>query len=240
MRRSLLATVLSGALVLTVTPAAYANAFEDVYAAYQKSGKIDPCKFSAAKLKQAQGQVPNDIEQYAPDFEILLDRAAEQRASGACKKDAKTTAGATSTTGAAPSTGGSTPADPATPAPADPAAGTAAPADPAAAAPAPGTPPAATPQPAPDPVAAPAAADSAIPAAASAPADQGADDAPAPLLLLAILGGLLALGALLAGAVRFWAFDPPWLARWRHATSEAGWRTSNAWAEFTDWVRLGR
>ena len=32
----------------------------------------------------------------------------------------------------------------------------------------------------------------------------------------------------------------PWLVRWRHATGEAGWRAGNAWAEFTDWLRLGR
>jgi hypothetical protein len=30
------------------------------------------------------------------------------------------------------------------------------------------------------------------------------------------------------------------MQRSRHATAEAGWRTSAAWAEFTDWLRLGR
>ena len=39
---------------------------------------------------------------------------------------------------------------------------------------------------------------------------------------------------------RLLGFDPPWLARWRHAAEEAGLRTSAAWSEFTDWVRLGR
>jgi hypothetical protein len=39
---------------------------------------------------------------------------------------------------------------------------------------------------------------------------------------------------------RWWAWEPHWLVRWRHATAEAGWRASAAWAEFTDWLRLGR
>jgi hypothetical protein len=30
------------------------------------------------------------------------------------------------------------------------------------------------------------------------------------------------------------------MQRWRHATGEAGWRAGNAWAEFTDWLRIGR
>jgi hypothetical protein len=30
------------------------------------------------------------------------------------------------------------------------------------------------------------------------------------------------------------------MARWRHASGEAGWRAGNAWAEFTDWLRIGR
>jgi hypothetical protein len=35
-------------------------------------------------------------------------------------------------------------------------------------------------------------------------------------------------------------WDPRWLRRWRHATAEAGWRVSLGWAEFRDFVRLGR
>jgi hypothetical protein len=48
--------------------------------------------------------------------------------------------------------------------------------------------------------------------------------------------------ALLVGALiaRWWAWEPRWLVRWRHAMGEAGWRASAAWAEFTDWLRLGR
>jgi hypothetical protein len=58
--------------------------------------------------------------------------------------------------------------------------------------------------------------------------------------------GLVVLGALVVGLLalwaiaRWWAWEPRWLVRWRHATAEAGWRASAAWAEFTDWLRLGR
>ena len=35
-------------------------------------------------------------------------------------------------------------------------------------------------------------------------------------------------------------WDPRWLRRWRHAGAEAGWRMSLSWAEFRDFVRIGR
>jgi hypothetical protein len=67
-----------------------------------------------------------------------------------------------------------------------------------------------------------------------------ANDAPFPLIALAVLAGLLALGALAFGAVRWWAWEPAWADRFRHAAGEAGWRASSTWAEFTDFVRFGR
>ncbi len=57
---------------------------------------------------------------------------------------------------------------------------------------------------------------------------------------------LVALAALalvaLAGlaAAMWWAWEPGWLPRWRHAWQELGFRASATWAEFVDWVRLGR
>lgn len=206
---------------LTTVPAAVADDFDTIFKSYQKTGKVDPCKFSAGQLKKAGGQVPNDIEQYAPDFPAALDAAAEKRASGACDKKASTNA-----TGAAPAGGTGTGAAAAS----GPTATTGTP-------PAGAVPPAATPAPAGTPTPAPGAADSAIKTAADSKGDAGT---PAALVALAIVGGLLALGALLWGAARWWAWEPGWLIRARHAAAEAGWRTSAAWAEFTDWVRLGR
>jgi hypothetical protein len=62
----------------------------------------------------------------------------------------------------------------------------------------------------------------------------------ARLILLAVCGLLLAIALVMIVLVRWWAWEPDWLVRWRHATGEAGWRASNVWAEFGDWLRLGR
>jgi hypothetical protein len=71
------------------------------------------------------------------------------------------------------------------------------------------------------------------------PTTEPGNDRAAVLLLL--VAGALALFLLALWALARWqAWDPPWLARWRHATGEAGWRAANAWAEFTDWLRIGR
>ncbi|HEV2785802.1 MAG TPA: hypothetical protein VGV67_05405, partial [Solirubrobacteraceae bacterium] len=67
-----------------------------------------------------------------------------------------------------------------------------------------------------------------------------ATDAPFPLLALAVLAGVLALGILTVGVARWRAWEPAWADRFRHAAGEAGWRASTTWAEFTDFVRFGR
>jgi hypothetical protein len=88
---------------------------------------------------------------------------------------------------------------------------------------------------------------------AQAPAQQPAQGAPAPAgqpaehdrdtaaIVLLLATGVVLLGALILwGLARWRAWEPPWLLRWRHATAEAGWRAGNVWAEFLDWLRLGR
>jgi hypothetical protein len=80
-------------------------------------------------------------------------------------------------------------------------------------------------------------------ATTATPASDGpgsTNDSKLPVLLLAVLGAILLAAALAIAAARWWAYDPPWLTRTRHATAEAGWRTSAAWAEFRDWLRIGR
>jgi cobalamin biosynthesis Mg chelatase CobN len=226
---SLLAVV---AGLLLAGPARASDPALDVFHAYQSAGKVDPCKFTSAKLQAALNSVGPDSNQYSPDFRDAIKTALEQRAAGACNK--KSTTG--TTTGAAPAaaTSSGSSGTPAAPTPSTPA-----PSTPAASTPA-VSPVTSTPQPSPAVTAAPVVADDAIPAAATAPTTTGADNTPAPLLVLALmLGLLLVLGALWA-SVRWLGFDPPWLARWRHASQEAGWRASAAWSEFTDWVRLGR
>jgi len=241
MRR--LRTFLSLFLFATLLAPAGAHAgksedFLEVYKAYQAAGVVDGCKFSAKKLASAKKGVPPDIETYGPDFPASLDAALRKRASGDCETAAAKKApqdGADP-----PAAGGSAPAAaPPTGAPGA-AASPGAPGAPSAPS-APSAPTTTTPAPAPDFTAAPAASDGSVATAASRNASATtADDAPLPLVLLAVLTAMALLGGLLWGLGRFVAFDPPWLAAGRHATSEAGWRASASWAEFTDWVRLGR
>jgi hypothetical protein len=203
------------ALGLVTAPAAHADAFDRIFHEYQKTGKINPCHFSQHDLDKAQGQVPNDIEAYAPDFPDALQAAAEQRASGGCGK--------TAPAAAAPGVPAATP-----PAGSPPAAGTPAPATTTG-----------TPAPPGDPQPAAPAADDAISRAAATTRDSDAG-APAPVVALGVIGALLLLGGLGYGLSRWLAWEPRWATRMRHATGEAGWRASATWAEFTDWVRLGR
>jgi len=210
------------------TSVASADSFTKIFLDYQRTGRVDGCKYSAKELAAAQREVPNDIEQYAPDFPAALEAAAEQRASGQCRKS--------KSTAVAPPVAG-TPTPPPTPPPST--GGTRVPPTVAPTAPPP-PPNAAAPQPTPDPTVAPAAADKAIQTAATDARDGGASGLPAPLVVLAIAGGLLALVAAGWGTARWWAWEPRWLVRVRHAGAEAGWRVGSLWGEFSDWVRLGR
>jgi hypothetical protein len=47
---------------------------------------------------------------------------------------------------------------------------------------------------------------------------------PAPLVILTILGGVLAIAGAILGTARLRGWDPPWAARWRHAWHEAVYR----------------
>ena len=235
MRRTVLWALLACLATFAVSAAPAAAQSGDALARMVQQltmkGRIDPCDYTTKQLKDARNNLPPDIEQYAPDIGTAIDAAVQSRARGACRKGAKKdqeTSGGTTAGGVVPGSSG-TPGGPTATAPS----AQTTPTVPGAVS---------TPQPTPDPQPAPGAADSAIPQAVdAAPASStSAGDAPAPLVLLILLGTLLLAAALLAAAVRWLAWEPAWLDRTRHATAEAGWRTSNAWAEFTDWVRLGR
>jgi hypothetical protein len=206
--------------LLALAPAAQANAFKDIFGAYKKTGRVEACTWSAAQLADAKRQVPNDIEQYAPDFPNALDDAIQRRAAGGCSKSAAAPAAT------APAAGGAPPGPTAT---------TGVPPGTTPAAPASSAQP---PQPTPASNPSPAIGDKAILAASKTrSSDAGV---PAPLVALAIIGALMALAALLYALARWWAWEPPWLVRARHAGAEASWRASGSWAEFVDWVRMGR
>lgn len=234
-RPARLLPVLLGVLMLLVAPpAARADLFVDVYRDFQKDGAIDACAFTAAQLKKVRDEVPPDIEQYAPDFPAALALAIEQRGSGDCKKAAGGTK-EPEQQAVAPSTGGTggTPATPSAP--------TQTPSGADTPVQSPVTPATTTPQPAPAPAPAPAAADGAITKAAEIEPTSGRSDGlPAAVVGLGALAGLLAVLALAWLLARALAWEPGWWPRARHAVQEAGWRASGTWADFTDWVRLGR
>jgi hypothetical protein len=207
--------------MLCAPAAAHAAAFDDVFADYQKDARLTPCDHTAAELRSAKGDVPNDIEQYAPDFPDALDKALEDRARTGCGA----VADATTATGAAASPPGpaaTTPAPVATTELQAAGATTTVPQPPGSAEPA------------------PAASDGAIVNAAAQSPDRGADETPAPLVALAVLGAFVLLGLLAWALARFFAWDPAWLAGSRHAVQEAGWRVGGLWDDFTDWLRPGR
>ncbi len=56
----------------------------------------------------------------------------------------------------------------------------------------------------------------------------------------AVFAVLLILGCIAWAIVRQRALEPHWTVSLRHAMAEAGFRVSATWAEFTDWLKLGR
>lgn len=222
MRRSL-AILLGVAVSLVAAPAASAGVFEDLFVDYADDAKLDACKYNAQDLERVKGLIGNDLEQYAPDFKPELDRALQTLAAGGCKSQPAAPSQAEQQ--AAPAApGGGAPPPPPPDVKLEPA------------------PPAPPPSPPAQPEARPVAATPEIPTAvrAATRAAAGSSDAPFPLLALALFAGVLALTGLLWGAARWYAFEPRWLQRARHASAEAGWRASSTWAEFTDYVRFGR
>ena len=207
--------------------AALANAYDDTLKEYQSTGAVDGCKYTAEQLSQAKDQTPANIKDVAPGYPAQLAVAAAKRAKGCTGAEEKASS-ASSTAGAAPAgtdtgSGAGSGATTQAPAATDTGATTQPPATTTIAPNAPQT--AATPAPA--------------PAATQAAAQSESSHRGARLALL-VLAALVVILLALWAAARWWAWEPHWLVRWRHATAEAGWRASAAWAEFTDWLRLGR
>ena len=204
--------------------AAHANAFDDTLKEYRTTGAVDGCKYTADELAQAKAQTPKDIAQTAPGYPAQLAAAAEKRAKGCTKAEEQAASTATAAAGATTGTTG------------DGRDRTGAATQP------PATSTATTRRPRhddrarrtrrPRPHRRPRPATQA--AAQSTASHSGAR------LALIVVGALLLMLLALWAFARWWAWEPHWLVRWRHATAEAGWRASAAWAEFTDWLRLGR
>lgn len=205
---------------LTLASTARADLFTDVLKDYIEDSRLDACTYTQDQLKKLKDLVPVDQNAYSADFVAALDDAIARRAEGACDK--RKQARQTGSAGAPTPSAGAPPSSPTSKAPPVPQ-GSAEPP------PTPGEQPA----PAPETV-------TAAPIAIVATETNPASDAPFPMLALAIMLGIIALGGLLIGTARWRAWQPAWADRVRHAAGEAGWRASSTWAEFTDFVRFGR
>jgi len=197
---------------------------------YANDNRIDPCRYSQKVLSQLRQLISNDLDAYS-DLGAAVDDALSRRAQGVCKKakqpqDSSGTQPSTGAVAPPPSSGGGSNSSGAAPqAPVAP--GKTAPAKPA-------------PTPAVQPTAAPAVVATGDQILTAARTTDPATDAPFPVLALAILAAILALGGMTVGLFRWRAWEPAWTGRFRHAAGEAGWRASSTWAEFSDFVRFGR
>lgn len=213
--RRRLVVPLALAAALTLPAGAHANqAYDKVAAAYaQAGGQLEPCTFTEAELEAALRGIPKAFRNVVPQLRQAIEAGIVAHRGGNCR-DGKLEEG---TTGGAQAGGAGTtttvPTVTTQTAPAVPAATT--PTTPTAAVPT-----ATAPQP-----------------AAATPREHDRT----PLVI-----ALIALGALVLALLLLWAlarvrgWDPPWVARVRHGWSEAGFRTTSTWSEFTDWLRLGR
>lgn len=207
-------------LLLAAIPAHADQAYDRVASAYaQAGGRLDPCAFSQPELEAALRGIPPTIRNVVPALRRAMQDAVAAHRQGRCngvRPEEGTTGGAAAPEAVPPVT--STPAT--TPVPSATAPATSA--APTATAPTTAAPGAAAPAPQP-----------------AAPSGGRSDRK--PLIVALIAGGALVLLALLLwglGRTRGW--DPGWAARMRHSWGEAGFRTTSTWAEFTDWLRLGR
>lgn len=182
-------------------------------------GQISPCEYTASELAAARKQVPPDIEQYASYFPAALELAIESHARGDCDGDKETavpvpSATAAPSSGPAPATG--TPTRTVVPKPPEPEENIQL---------------ATTDRPT-----AVEQADAVARVAAAVPSN----DPPAPVWLLIGALAVLAAGGLflfVAGRTRRGQDS---LAHLRHSWGEATWRAGGMWAEFRDFLRLGR
>ena len=220
---------LAVALLLLGSAAAWADraTFDRVSNAYaDNGGQLDACSFSQADLESALAGIPPEFEGVVPQLREAIERGIAAHRAGDCRGIEPTGGAAapgTATTGGTETTPGTTP----------PAGGAT---TPGATGDAGAVPPVTTPAATPPPAAAPQQVTT-TPGVQPPPTKRSTR----PLVVGAIaLGALLLLALLLWGWWRLRGWDPEWAARARHSWREAGYRVSSTWAEFTDWLRLGR
>jgi hypothetical protein len=216
-------------------PEGASKGVKKIYDDYSDDGKIEVCDHTRDDLKDALDTIEDDVDTDFPDFREAVEAGIQRHDNRRCD-DATPTPTAT-----ASPTDSSTPEAGALPTPDDnssndhgggaiqPEDGSLPPeggATPEGAIP---TPPAATPTAVP-----PAAA--AVPSASPTPIVVTSSNSDG----LLIPGILLGLALLCAAALAVFAIGARRSPRLQHAWREAGLRTRGTWADFSDWLRLGR
>ena len=73
MRRTLLSLLMTAFVLAGSATAAAQNPIDD----YRRNGTIDPCKYSDGQLRRGSGNLPPDVEQYAPGLADALNQGRE-------------------------------------------------------------------------------------------------------------------------------------------------------------------
>jgi hypothetical protein len=233
-RVALLLGCLVALLAAATAGAQRAADVEAIYDDFRADGVISPCRHTTDALERAEDSITDPVEEISPDLPGAIRAAIEARERGECDdedEDAEPTATATAT---ATVTATATAAPSATASPT------------ASATPFSEPSPSATPSVEPDatatetpsaqpggvaPVTTPTPTPSPVPGVS-----EGGDGVPGAVWALGALGALAALGGTLALVIAARGRRGPMAHAWR----EAGWRAEGAWADFRDWVRVGR
>jgi hypothetical protein len=210
---------------------------ERIYGDFSDDGVIEPCDHELEDLQEARDTIEPEMDQDYPDFRAALEAGINDHFIDSCnglgeEPTATATPGATTAPSATPDAGTLPPTDdsgsddtgaiPPEDGKLPPQNFGTLPEDGATPAP-----PAPTPPP---PAAATTPAASPTPVIVSRSATEG-------LLIPGILLGIALLGALALGAFALAARRSP---RFEHAWREAAFRTRGTWADFSDWLKLGR
>ena len=214
-----------------------------VYTDYSRDGTIDVCDHTRAVLQETLDGIEASFDRDFPDFREVVKAGIQRHDRGRCGDATATptpTASATASPaptatsspesgGLPPPTGGGSGDESGSLPPATGDGGSSTPGD-GSLPPAADATPAATPAPTVAPVV-PAATPTSVPTPVVV--SRSSTDG---LLIPGILIGVALLGAAALAASAFGGRSP----RIRHAFNEAAYRTKSTWADFSDWLRLGR
>jgi hypothetical protein len=215
-----------------------------IYTDYSRDGVIGVCNHTRANLQKTLDTIEADFDRDFPDFREAVKAGIQRHDSNKCASDAGATATATATASPGPNaTATASPESGALPSP-----------DPGSSTDGGASPPPDTGSLPPQDGALPPAADGsgAVPPAATAtvaPPVAAATPAPVPTPVivtrsgtdgLLIPGILIAIALLGAGLLAAMAIGGRGSPKMRHAYSEAAFRTRGMWADFSDWLKIGR